>query len=195
MAADRRDTRGFAGLDSLGSDVSSELSRAGEIGRTTAPLSPPSTQEVDPAHGRREASGPIQGPQPAAGTSFLSRRGKLIVGIAAVLGAIWFFSGSNGMYKTANYAPVEEPPPVGTGITLSPNQVRYCLAESIRMDGARSAVNQYLSTDVDHFNAMVADYNSRCGSFRYRSGTLESVKSEVEAGRDRLWAQGAWRFR
>jgi hypothetical protein len=43
------------------------------------------------------------------------------------------------------------------------------LAEDIRMDGAKSALNNYIDADVDRFNAMVADYNSRCSSFKYQT--------------------------
>jgi hypothetical protein len=43
------------------------------------------------------------------------------------------------------------------------------LAEDIRMNGAKSAVNNYIDADVDRFNAMVADYNSRCSSFQYHT--------------------------
>jgi hypothetical protein len=191
MPGDQRDARGFAGLETLGSDISSELSRAEEITRKTAPVSSSATEGAHPSH-KLNASGTFPS---ASGTSFLTRRGKLIVGIAAVIGGIWFFTGFSGTYKTPSYAPVEELPPTGTGTTLSLNQIRYCLAEDIRIDGARSSVNQHLSTDVSRFNSMVADYNSRCGSFRYRSGTLESVRSEVDARRDRLRAEGARRFK
>ncbi|MBM4125692.1 MAG: peptidoglycan-binding protein, partial [Nitrospira sp.] len=41
---------------------------------------------------------------------------------------------------------------------------------------------------------MVADYNSRCGSFRYRSGALESARRDVEPYRSQLQAEGRGRF-
>ncbi|MBX7134230.1 MAG: peptidoglycan-binding protein [Fimbriimonadaceae bacterium] len=77
---------------------------------------------------------------------------------------------------------------------LSTAQIRYCLAEDIRMDAAKSAVNSYSDSDVDRFNAMVADYNSRCGSFRYRSGALESARRDIEPYRSQLQAEGMSRF-
>src|SRR5690606_18898902 len=64
----------------------------------------------------------------------------------------------------------------------------------IRMEGAKAAVNNYSDSDVDRFNAMVADYNSRCGSFRYRSGALESARRDVEPYRSQLQAEGRSRF-
>jgi len=37
---------------------------------------------------------------------------------------------------------------------------------------------------------MVADYNSRCGAFKYRSGALESARSDIELFRFELAAEG-----
>jgi len=79
-------------------------------------------------------------------------------------------------------------------LVFSTAQIRYCLAEDIRMDGAKAALNNYSDSDVDRFNAMVADYNSRCGSFRYRSGALESARRDVEPYRSQLQAEGRSRF-
>ena len=85
-------------------------------------------------------------------------------------------------------------PPVGQDLVFSTAQIRYCLAEDIRLEGTKSAVNNYIDSDVDRFNAMVADYNSRCGSFRYRSGALESARRDVEPYRSQLQSEGRSRF-
>ena len=77
---------------------------------------------------------------------------------------------------------------------LGASQIRYCLAEDIRLTAAKQVVSEYNSNDVDRFNAMVADYNSRCSNFRYRRGALESARSEVEKFRADLLAQGSGRF-
>lgn len=90
--------------------------------------------------------------------------------------------------------PTEERPPVGTDNVLNHAQLRYCLSEDIRIGEARTTVNSYSESDVDRFNAMVNDYNSRCGQFRYRRGSLESVKSDVERNRSTLVAEGRSRF-
>ena len=82
--------------------------------------------------------------------------------------------------------PQESMPPVGQDLVFSTAQIRYCLAEDIRMEGAKSALNNYIDSDVDRFNAMVADYNSRCSHFRYRRGMLEGVRSEVDARADEI---------
>ncbi len=105
---------------------------------------------------------------------------------------------------TPSYSPPAEPqapsrpqesmPPVGQDLVFSTAQIRYCLAEDIRLEGAKSAVNNYIDSDVDRFNAMVADYNSRCARFRYRSGALESARRDIDPYRSQLQAEGMSRF-
>jgi hypothetical protein len=89
---------------------------------------------------------------------------------------------------------LEEKPPLGKDKALTVAQIRYCLAEEIRLDAAKGVLNGYVESDVDRFNAMVADYNSRCGEFRYRKGSLESARSEVERYRSVLQSEGRRRF-
>jgi hypothetical protein len=95
----------------------------------------------------------------------------------------------------ATESPIEDRPPVGTGIVLSNAQIRYCLSEEIRLDAARSAVNASSQSDVDRFNVMIDDYNSRCSSFRYQPGTLEAVRAQVTANQSELQSEGVARFR
>ena len=90
--------------------------------------------------------------------------------------------------------PIEEKPPVGKILEFSTAQIRYCVAEKIRMEGANSVLDNYSDPDVDRFNAMVADYNSRCVSFRYRSGELESVRRDIESYRSQFQSEGRSRF-
>lgn len=87
-----------------------------------------------------------------------------------------------------------EKPPIGEGHTLNREQLRYCVVEKIRLDAIETVINAYRSLEVDKFNVLVADYNSRCGRFRYQRGSLESVRAEVEARRSEiaLNAQTAW---
>ncbi|SFQ17989.1 Putative peptidoglycan binding domain-containing protein, partial [Pseudomonas borbori] len=147
--------------------------------------------------------------------------GKWVLGIAAVIGFIWLFSQSDdnsssrptyspapssttvaptpalqpsAAQSQAPSRPAEEKPSVGRNNVLSTAQIRYCLAEKIRLDAAESVVNNYVDSDVDRFNGYVNDYNSRCGEFRYRQGALESVRRDVEPYRSQLQAEGRSRF-
>ena len=69
-------------------------------------------------------------------------------------------------------------PPVGENNILSVTQIRWCLIEDIRIEVLRPMPRT--NSEIDEFNAVVADYNSRCGSYRYREGTLTRVQQEVE---------------
>ena len=221
---DRKDgTKGFAGLSSLVSDVDATVSEAGRnadalpqaAGReaTRATASQTSSPSSEPIPAYRPP------PQPGGGGS----TGKWIAGIAIVVGLIWLASlsdkrtpSTSPTYTPAPESqsapsttpallpptpavqqanrPTEEPPPVGNGLSLSMPQLRYCTAENIRLDTAKVIISSYSDTDIDRFNALVADYNSRCGQFRYTRGTLESARSEVEQHRSELEAEGRARF-
>ena len=210
--------KGFAGLASLVSDVDTALpppdkkEPAGTSGtstsnpRPTAHTAQPQPQSSQPQTYREP-------PQPPSGSS----GGKWVFGIAAVIGVLWLIGQSNNSTTApaptytpsaqstapsytqpaqpqAPVRPQESKPTVGQGLVLSTAQIRYCLAEDIRIDGARSALNSYSDSDVDQFNAMVADYNSRCGNYRYRSGALESARREIEPYRSQLQSEGGSKF-
>ena len=71
-------------------------------------------------------------------------------------------------------------PPVGKGNLFSDGQVRYCLAQLIRVDAVRPLLNRYEREEVEQFNALVADFNARCGSYRYKDNALDEAKAWVE---------------
>jgi hypothetical protein len=130
----------------------------------------------------------------------------IVVGIGVLVLVVWGNSGNKGT-PSASYAPAssstssqqdyrpaptytEERPPAGTGHVLNASQIRYCLAEDIRLEAMRSYLNNYSERAVYAFNLAINDYNSRCGSFRYRSGALQAARRDVEARRGELQAQG-----
>ena len=208
--------RGFAGLSSLVSDVDTppppapKREPAAAAPSAERPASPPPAQ-AQPQTSQRQAY--QEPPQPSSGSS----GGKWVLGIAAVVGVFWLIGMSDknttspappysppAQSAAPSYSPPAPPPapsrpqesqpPVGQNGVLTAAQIRYCLAEDIRMDSAKSTVNNYIDSEVDRFNAMVTDYNSRCGSFRYRSGALESARRDVEPYRSQLQAEGRNRF-
>lgn len=74
-------------------------------------------------------------------------------------------------------AAVENRPPVGQGLTLSRSQIRYCVFQRQRLDIIRT-----LSTtnyQIDRFNALIGDFNSRCSSYRYRGSDLSAAEREA----------------
>lgn len=89
----------------------------------------------------------------------------------------------------------EQKPPLGTDNVLNAAQIRYCLSEDIRIQGAESVVSSYNHAEVDRYNLMIEDFNSRCAKFRYKQGTLESIQLEVDGNRTRLLAEGTGRIK
>ncbi|MDS4055327.1 MAG: hypothetical protein RKR04_09785, partial [Candidatus Accumulibacter sp.] len=173
--------KGFAGLSSLVSDVDTTPPPAAKKEPPAAapsagrPASQPAQPQPQPSQ-RQTYQEPAQ---PSSGSS----GGKWVLGIAAVIGVLWLMGQSNKtttspapaysppaqstapsysspVQPQAPSRPQESKPPVGQDLVFSTAQIRYCLAEDIRMDGAKSAVDNYIDSDVDRFNAMVADYNS-----------------------------------
>jgi hypothetical protein len=86
-------------------------------------------------------------------------------------------------------------PPVGTEVALATEQIRYCLAEGIRLDAMHAQFKQPSHGIVVRFNALVDDYNSRCSSFRYEGDTLDREKAGVELRRSALLIAGQERAR
>lgn len=96
----------------------------------------------------------------------------------------------SGLDNKINESFTEDKPPIGTDFLLTRNQLRYCFSEGIRLDAIKKALDAYSQFEVDSFNRDVEDYNSRCGHFRYRPGSLESVRSEVDSVRASLVVEG-----
>jgi hypothetical protein len=218
---------GFAALGNLAPDIiaddASVIQADSERRPDETPASKPQSALPRPPH--TEQPHPTDGILPLAAKGPLLSRNeiKVVLGLAAIVGAIWIYTqadhGSTTSFPSAlnisdlqpaqipprdlSPAPTPPPatapaaeilPPVGSSLTLSRDQIRYCLSEDIRLEAARAAVDSYSQFDVSRFNSMITDYNNRCSNFRYRQGSLESVRVEVEANRYQLQTAGAARF-
>ena len=212
--------KGFAGLSSMVSDVDDVVVSTPKQSQkaTSEPTSKQSAEKSQQAKQTqtRPASQTYQEPaQPSGGSS----AGKWLLGIAVVIGLIWianqsdnnrpskptYYPGTPSTSRApagqpaiaqpqASSRPSESKPSVGRNNVLSTAQIRYCLAEKIRLDAAETVLNNYSDSDVDRFNGYVNDYNSRCGEFRYRQGSLESARRDVDPYRSQLQAEGRGRF-
>ena len=181
--------------------------------RPAAPAIPPTVSAPRPQPSPPKAAAPVftAPPKKPAGS------GKIwgwVIGIGVV---IWLAnSGSNSSktsptpsysppQSTATYRPsapapaapvyvpppaFEERPPIGNGLNFNDAQIRYCLAEDIRIKAMQGVVDHYSESSVDGFNQYVQDFNARCSHFRYRRGALESARSEVESRQATLHAEG-----
>jgi len=90
--------------------------------------------------------------------------------------------------------PTEVKPSAGQSNILSVGEIRYCLAEEIRLNAADPIVDEYDDSQVARFNTLVDDYNSRCGSFRYRDGALTSAQADLRPYEAEIRAEGVQRF-
>lgn len=200
--------KGFAGIDSMVSEF--ELSELAFIEPASSRIEPqPEAIQQPSDQGIYEAK-----PQSTIGTP----GGWWAVGIGLVVLFIWIgnsndraptrsgfspdpASTQNYSLRTSTTAPERPPygsrtekvPSIGSGVALNEPEIRYCLSEKIRMSGWRSAINEYSETSIDAFNNAVNDYNARCSNFRYRRGTLESIRAEVEANREALASEGKFK--
>jgi hypothetical protein len=134
----------------------------------------------------------------------------LFWGGVAVAGAIWFIV-QNQEPKRPAYAPLQAPayttpsasyvppaplpssttaedkPPVGRNRLLTTEQVRYCTYQGERIEFLRPLPQD--NAEIDRFNAIVSDFNSRCASYEYRKGVLQRVEGELPSVQPRLKAE------
>jgi hypothetical protein len=162
-----------------------------------------------PARNAREAAKALlvgllkHGPQLAARghRSRMRMWGLLAVGFNSVL-AIFigferynrdptFISQLSG--ATAGALPVRDEArrEVGKGQYFSLANIRYCRFQEERIHLMKSAVRG--SEDVDAFNAIARDFNSRCSDFCFRDSDVAAVTTELASlrpGRNMLWLCG-----
>ena len=72
--------------------------------------------------------------------------------------------------------------------------LRYCLSQQIRIDGARRAVNRRSQADIDRINTVIDHFNYFCAKDRYKKGFIEAIRAEVEARREELVQEGYNQF-
>lgn len=210
------DGQGFAGISGMISDVDATLASISQQAKRRPSRSSSQQSAQESLAALQKPNLPTQNTdqppvEPSSDTSTI----KWLFVIAIVIGAIWLVSQpdskkssaptySSGASSTsvvpARALPVappkvpsrqaEEKPLVGRNNVLTNTQIRYCLAEKIRLDAAEIVIDKHINSDVDRFNGFVADYNSRCGEFRYQQGALESARKDVEPYRAQLQAEG-----
>jgi hypothetical protein len=81
----------------------------------------------------------------------------------------------------------EDRPPIGTGLTLSRANVRYCAFQSVRLEALRDSISDDYA---DAFNRLVNDWNSRCSHNRYFASDRRVVDNDVLVSRSNLQAEG-----
>lgn len=192
--------RGFAGLDSMVSDISEDVEKAAKAPppKQPPPEPPPADHPPQPARPEPPAA-PAKSSPSGSGNSGL---GWVIFGVIVL--AIWIANSGSGnksqpappytpppSYSSpapaapppapAPVAPTsdDQKPPEGRNNVLNIPQIRWCKREKIRIEAIANVINSAYDHEVDRFNARVSDYNSRCGEFRYRRGNVEQVDLEL----------------
>ena len=80
--------------------------------------------------------------------------------------------------------PAEKLPPQGTGALLGDDEVRYCVFQGRRLTYLR---DQVVGDDpIQRFNTLVADFNSRCRSFRYDNNALQTAAQQADTWQDQI---------
>ena len=141
-------------------------------------------------------------------------RGKWILGIIGVILVIWLINKGDQSGKIPSYDPVSPSPnhshsqsspvpqtsnvnqntglqyikpSVGNNNVLSVPEIRWCIREKIRIEAMRDVIDT--NDGIDEFNRIVNDYNSRCGSYRYRQGSQAQAERDVEPYRSQIVAK------
>ena len=216
--------KGFGGFDSLVSDISNlsvpepvAASQASDNAAFPPSSIAPSVAGAKSETGSHSASDAIGRPTKPTGNS----AGRWVFLILGILGVVWIVSSLTDSKvstppsqsiaapesaipkNTPTYVPdvpvtrpvtKEQIPPVGTDNVLTEEEIRYCLSQDTRLGAAKLAVNASSQADIDRFNSLVGDYNSRCAQFRYHTGALQSIQAEVDAKKSTLEAEGAALF-
>lgn len=183
--------------------------------KPSAPKQPPQPQrEAAPSEPERKTtSSPPPIETVSSGKSGGGSGGKWILGIIGVIFVIWLINSGDQSNKKPSYTPpsssqsysypqstpapaVQTPsttqsaglqytkPSVGTNNVLSVQEIRWCIREGIRIEAMRDVIDN--NAGIDEFNRIVNDYNSRCGSYRYREGSQSRAERDVEAYRSQI---------
>ncbi len=108
-----------------------------------------------------------------------------LAGIICIFLAYRYFDIASGRFFASAPDPataVSEPeviPPVGTGQRFPLEYVRYCHFQEERLRVIKQEVNG--PQDIQAFNILAKDYNSRCSNFYYRDEDLKIVMDQVNA--------------
>lgn len=194
--------RGFAGLAALASTISPEPTLEPRLAPSAETVAKPS--DTAPSKSWSPKSDTPAGPGFWTG----SRKTWAVVIAAGICVVVYLNSGP----QSSNYAPrpaskptapanplptsarTSEPmkiPPVGETQPLSLGEIKYCLAERIRIERMQTIIDRTRDTHIRNFNSRVDNYNARCASYRYRQSDMTVARSEVEAMLPTLQSQAA----
>lgn len=214
---DGSNPKGFAGLNSLVSDVEIDLSASTGPQASTVATRAEATSDVESGStsGQQDVpTSPAEELPRSEGSSSSGSGTRWAVGLALGIGAILLLANIDHKNGTSSDSPspapvvsapsqdvwqnsgleslVEEMPPVGQNLVLSVPQVRWCVFEKARMEMMKELATD--DEEITAFNTYVSRYNARCAQFRYRQGILATIEGELGQQGRRLQSEGAERI-
>lgn len=196
------DVRGFAGLKLL-------VSQIPDLSPTAAPQPSASQTPKPEPHPAVEPTIKREVPPKAAPNPTRSNKPVIVVGGAvALLLILWIVRGTETTNRSPERPPhvppsdsrpqrpnlpsdsrPRVPPPVDySEVAPTPgdrtrifnqSNIRWCLYQRRRIEIIRSKISNELDEDISTFNALVNDWNSRCGAYRYDLDDMTIVRAEL----------------
>ena len=77
-------------------------------------------------------------------------------------------------------------PAGGANQVFSQGEIKYCLAERVRLEAMQGMLDKTRDAHITNFNFRVDDFNSRCSNYRYRETDMALARSEIDAMRGSL---------
>jgi len=100
---------------------------------------------------------------------------------------------SSSQAPTATDSSYESKPETYTDV-LNKNQLLYCEAEQIRLDAVKGKINTYSSYEINKYNNLSNDYNSRCADKQYYKNDMPFVQRSIRSKKYELEQEGLARF-
>jgi len=199
--AEDEKARGFRGLEGLVSDLN--------LSRITQATEAPSTSRGGSGSSASSQPNPQQRPAPPPSRNRDYGRwpqAALIIGGCVLIAVLVSNSNDNkpsggnstvqsptntGVSTTPSQtvrtaSPVESIPAVGSDRTLTGSELTYCVSQDARITAVQPQVNRRSDREIDGFNELIADFNSRCSNFRYYEKEMTQVRALVEARHDEI---------
>lgn len=210
---------GFAGLRHYVGDIEAIIERCRNAGDTSSGLDATLIAEiwdeepelqVAPRHQGAQTQPPLYQSRPVGSSSFedeprtkkssalpavLSVAAIVMAGIATV-GLMRYLDQNQAIEpETGSLQVSEAPPPVGRGLVLNPAQIRYCIAQGIRLGAAAEHLQELPTDAANKLQAMYVDYDGRCAEYRFQAGAFDQARRDVEPRRAVLEKEGLALFK
>ena len=93
-------------------------------------------------------------------------------------------SGANLLAVIPAAGPTESRPPAKPGVLLDRNQLRYCMFNKERLNDVDPTIKTLAF--LSKLDAVVADFNARCGHVKYMTDDFKQVSAELQIAQPRL---------